>query len=372
MNSVETGGDDLLNDTVATEDGQGVDVYLFHLSGQPTLLESLAVHLDAQSISWKSGAKADNARIVVLLDAPSSDISIDALEGGAILLPAYSAGPWHMRGDSPVRLEQIVTGIGALLAKSDPSRLLTREMVQGAHDSVDQILDDEDDDKPHLLDRICGAIVLAIEHSFHLEAAGGVELGVALLVHASKAVHAHIAHEEPTDIERPLCEFLLDELSGTLDDVEAVVDDDASAALQILRETFNRFVLAKHTTDSLFTVDDLFEDLTTSGRALNASLICDILNLAIAEGTPIYNAGSHLGCAQIYLCAAIGLLRMLQETAPGEGETELRLRKELGPIVAESEALLEEDPDVLAWSLRRTFDELLATAMAERAWEHDC
>ena len=116
----------------------------------------------------------------------------------------------------------------------------------------------------------------------------------------------------------------------------------------------------------------LFAGLARSGRQPNASLVYDIISVSISHGAPIYNSGSPVGCAQIYLGAAAGLLRLLgAEPGPDEGRTEPLARESLTPLVAAGVRRLESDADGLAWSLRHAFDRLVEAAAHERTWEHD-
>ncbi len=119
-------------------------------------------------------------------------------------------------------------------------------------------------------------------------------------------------------------------------------------------------------------MDGLFVGLRSAGRASNASLVHDVVSLAISHGAPIFNAGSHVGCAQIYLRTAAGLLELLGEAQEEEGQTEVLARASLPALLDEAESRLRQRPTDYAWELRHAFDALVETAAEERSWEHDC
>jgi hypothetical protein len=79
-----------------------------------------------------------------------------------------------------------------------------------------------------------------------------------------------------------------------------------------------------------------------------------------------------MGCAQIYLRTASGLLACLgPEAAAGDGRTEALARRSLPPLIEGHEARLQENATDLSWDLRHAFDALVEAAAEERSWEHD-
>jgi hypothetical protein len=88
-----------------------------------------------------------------------------------------------------------------------------------------------------------------------------------------------------------------------------------------------------------------------------ALAILGIIEVAIEHGAPIYNAGSHIGCASIYDYAARMILRLLDSPAAAEpylGQVEAKLR------MVSFDPITEQEANKRAWELRRAFDFTLA------------
>ena len=281
---------------------QLVEIYVFHDCSLEGIVAEFGMILEESELQWSSGTKIAPAHIIFCLTPMTFEENADALANGAVLVPGYADGHWAVGQATRVRLEQLAAALVNLLSACAPTRVQAPEFLEESCDAIDGILLPNDDDT--LLDALCSAMSLAHERSVGLETVGATHQANALLLHCSRAISRCAEDRDASEVEVPLVEFLIDELGETMAEARLLRPDNVPGANETIRETFNRFLLTKHTTDALFTVNELFEDLASSGRSLNASLIYDILTVAISEGTPIYNAGSHLGCAQIYLCDA--------------------------------------------------------------------
>jgi hypothetical protein len=258
--------------------------------------------------------------------------------------------------------ERVVSSIEALLAVSAPERLHDDEVVERALGEVFALVEAHDGEP---LEQVCDAISLAIARGAPIYNAGSAR-GCATIYRraAGRVVDAM------GDDDDGLLDAVRTELVGALATAEED-DEDDDAVAWTMRHAFDRIIIARHTAEAMHTLDGLFEGLRGAGRALNASLVYDVISLAISHGAPIYNAGSHVGCAQIYIRTASGLVACLGPDHPDESRTEALARSSLPPLLAEYEARLQENPTDLSWDLRHAFDALVEVAAEERSWEHD-
>lgn len=97
-----------------------------------------------------------------------------------------------------------------------------------------------------------------------------------------------------------------------------------------------------------------FEAVKASDTGATPSAIVDLIELAIEHGVPIYNEGSHLGCALIYSHAAKLLLELLSQSPSHSNVYELL--KAASPL----DSLTLERANKVAWRLRHAFDTILA------------
>ena len=79
-----------------------------------------------------------------------------------------------------------------------------------------------------------------------------------------------------------------------------------------------------------------------------------VFDTAIEHGAPIWNDGSHVGCARIYLRAARALLEELRDRA-GVGRRK-EVLGELATVAAAFPDAKPENADKLGWALRGVFD----------------
>jgi hypothetical protein len=93
-----------------------------------------------------------------------------------------------------------------------------------------------------------------------------------------------------------------------------------------------------------------------SGHSDLSESVYELITLAIHLGAPVYNAGSHIGCAYIYDYTGRMILRLL---AAPEGQAPLykslaaRLKK------VSFESIAPEAANRRAWDLRHAFDDIL-------------
>jgi hypothetical protein len=103
--------------------------------------------------------------------------------------------------------------------------------------------------------------------------------------------------------------------------------------------------------DQLHKLGDLL-----AGRAETAASVQMVIQLAIHHGAPIYNAGSHIGCACIYDYAARLVLRLLEKSAGEEMQTVSRRF-----AAASFQPITPLTATKRAWELRSVFDDTMAT-----------
>ncbi len=108
-------------------------------------------------------------------------------------------------------------------------------------------------------------------------------------------------------------------------------------------------------------VDAVLGRLRGPAGPVSLERVCDVTAAAIRHGAPIYNDGSHDGCARIYLHAAKGLLEVLGpggSPAAGPLRDARFVRDELAPVVARYPSVTAANATDAAWALRRVFDRL--------------
>ncbi len=309
------------------------------------------------------------SRVLVALGRPDPAHLKAATEAGLAVLPALVEDGW-LAGDIADRARRIADAVDALLIIGQSLQRTSDEAVARASADIRDCLDAPDDSGTPLV-RICEALSLAIQWGAPIYNRGDVESCAMIYRDTAHAVRAYIEREVAHGGGQ-----LLDAIDHELETVDATLaelgPDRWDEQAWTLRHTFDRILIARRTAKALQAIDDLFGGLVRAGRRPNASLVYDIISVSISHGAPIYNSGSPVGCAQIYLGTAAGLLRLLgAEAHADEGQTEPLSRELLTPLVAAGGRRLESDADGLAWSLRRAFDRLVEAAARERTWEHD-
>jgi hypothetical protein len=88
-----------------------------------------------------------------------------------------------------------------------------------------------------------------------------------------------------------------------------------------------------------------------------------VIEVAVHHGAPIYNAGSHIGCALIYDYAARLILRILKHSS-NQGLAPV-IRNRLGLVSFQPVTALSANKR--AWDLRSAFDEILAMSARSSA-----
>ncbi len=321
--------------------------------------------LEARGFYFATGPEPEPSRVLICISAPSPEVLVNAARRGvAVLSIRAEPGGWLTPDTNLEALaDRVASAVEGLLAASAPERLHGDDVLERARREVQGLIDAHHGDP---LEQICDAISLAIARGAPIYNAGSASSCATLYRHTAYAVVDALAGDEDG-----LLDAVRTELVSALASAEEDDEDDDTAAWT-LRHAFDRIIIARHTAEAMQTLDGLFDSLRGAGRTLNASLVYDVVSLAISHGAPIYNAGSHAGCAQIYVRTAAGLLDCLgPENQGSETRTELLARRSLPPLLQEHEARLHEDPTDLSWDLRHAFDELVATAAEERSWEHD-
>lgn len=348
-----------------------IDVLVLHDATQDDLADRLGEALAERGVSMHgiaAGEPLRDARVLVPLIEVDPDVLAAALSDGLAILPGVADGGW-LAGDTDARARRIADAVDALLIIGRPRVRSTDETVLRAETDVRASLEDDGERSP--LGRICEAFSLAIQWGAPIYNRGAVEACARIYRSTASAVRRFI-DERIADGEGELLDAIAFELTAAEESLAALAEDAWDEQAWTLRHTFDRILAARRTADALRNIDDLFAGLVRAGRRANASLVYDIISVSISHGAPIYNSGSPVGCAQIYVCTAAGLLRLLgAEPRSGEGRTEPLARETLTPLVAAAARRLESDADGLAWSLRGAFDRLVETAARERTWEHD-
>jgi len=348
-----------------------IDVLVLHAETHDEFADLLCEALAERGISMVSGAPGYDmvgARVVVPLAPIAPECIAEAITRGIAVLPATADGGW-LAGPGEDRARRVADAVDALLVIGRSAERTSIDSVMRAGIDIATCL--ESPAETSELERICEALSLAIQWGGPVYNRGGIETCARIYGSAAEAVRQYI--------DARVAEgrgHLLDAIAYELEEVERVLAETGPQAWDerawTLRHTFDRILTARRTADALKAIDDLFSGLVRAGRQPNASLVYDIISVSISHAAPIYNSGSAVGCAQIYLCTAAGLLRLLGAEPQGpEGRTEPLAREILIPLVASGARQFESDADGLAWTLRRAFDRLVETAAEERSWEHD-
>lgn len=349
-----------------------IDVLVLFDASRDTLADMLGEALAERGVSVGTGGPDHplvRARIVVPLAPLPADRLAEAIGHGVVILPVGGADGWIAADPPELVARRVADAIDALLIIGRPhDRTPPDAIVRAEADIIDAL---ETSGTDSALGRICEALSVAIHWGAPIYNRGDVENCALIYRMTADTVRRFIA-QRLAEGSGDLLDAITDELEGVRETLAELGDDAWDEQAWTLRHTFDRILIARRTADALYAIDGLFAGLMRAGRRLNASLVYDVLSVAISHGAPIYNGGSPVGCAQIYLCAAAGLLKLLgAEARSGEGRTEPLARQSLPPLVAAGARRLEGDADSLAWALRRAFDRLLETAVEERRWEHD-
>jgi hypothetical protein len=118
------------------------------------------------------------------------------------------------------------------------------------------------------------------------------------------------------------------------------------------------------------TIDTACSEITSEAkqfreqsRAVTIESIHTLIQLAVSYGVPIYNSGSRIGCAQIYVHAAKIILDLTSHQHVSAHASEARtieaVKQALGDIDLHSISVTPENANDLAWKTRHTFDEIL-------------
>lgn len=350
-----------------------IDVLVLHDTLHDDFADALGEALADKGVAFGRAPPErppDAARVLVIVGRCSPEVLAAAAARGMAVLPVDPGAAWLADAPPALRARRVADAVDALLIIGRPVPRTGDETVARARAEIERALKRETDESP--LVRICEALSRAIQWGAPIYNSGGAEGCARIYQAASDAVRAFIDSKVESG-EGQLLDAIADELGGVDETLEVLGDDAWDERAWTLRHAFDRILIARRTADALYAIDDLFGGLMRAGRGLNASLIYDLISVAISHGAPIYNAGSPVGCAQVYLCTAAGLLKLLgAERRPDEGRTEPLARETLTPLVAGGARRLEADPDGLAWALRRAFDALVEAAAEERRWEHDC
>jgi TIR domain len=108
-------------------------------------------------------------------------------------------------------------------------------------------------------------------------------------------------------------------------------------------------------------VDAVLATLKDAQGPVSLEQACSVTRAAIRQGAPIYNDGSHDGCARIYLHAVRGLVGLLGR-GPNADPNPLKdarfAREELASVVQTYPTITSENATEAAWALRKAFDRL--------------
>lgn len=349
-----------------------VDVLLLHHDSDRAFAEALGEAFIEKGVTFDAGAPDHppvGERVLVVLGEVALDRLQAAITAGTAVLPVSASEGWLAEGTARARAQQVADAVDALLIIGRPARRTSDETIDRA--LVDIRRRFTRDEPESALARICETFRVAIQWGEPICEAGSPEGCARIYRETTELVLDHIVDLMARG-EGQLLDAIAEELHASMEALGVLRHDAHEEQAWTLRHTFDRILVARRTADALYAIDDLFKGLMQAGRHLSATLIYDVVSLAISHGAPIYNAGSSVGCAQIYLCTAAGLLRQLgAEERQSDGRAEVLTRELLTPLVASGARRLQEDPDGLAWGLRRAFDEVVEAAAEERRWEHD-
>ena len=95
------------------------------------------------------------------------------------------------------------------------------------------------------------------------------------------------------------------------------------------------------------------------GHRLTLGHIRDVIEYAISIGAPIYNAGRHQDCFEVYVATARGVIEGLRQVPAAEGHDLIKVRESLEATINAMKA--GEAFGAKAWAVRYAFDETLLT-----------
>lgn len=111
-------------------------------------------------------------------------------------------------------------------------------------------------------------------------------------------------------------------------------------------------------------LEERFRSLHDSGAPAGPAVTA-LLSEAIGFGAPIYDAGSPLGCAFLYLHAASFALGLLRNPRGDKDRRTLEAMKErLSKAMVPMDALTHENAAQAAWQMRHAFDAILEKRLA--------
>ncbi len=350
-----------------------LDVLVLHDADNLDQAEALTKALAERGLRARAGDAWAAARVAVTCgDVPTVPLR-RAIEHGTAVLPLAGLHGWLEDAREGDLAERLVEGVVALLRLGARGGVADEAEVERALAAIDARRRREAEDLT--VEGVCGILALAIERGAPIFNAGSVAGCARIYLHTARGLAADLEAKDPEPGHALFC-LVLTELVDALAGIDADPELDAEGRAWALRRCYDRILMARHTAEAVESLDTLFEDLRRAGRPLTASLAYDVISLAVSHGAPVYNAGSHGGCARIYLCCARGLLERLpcelpRAEAPDASPTEALVRSSLPPLLDEAEVRLEQEATELAWDLRHAFDAIVAEAADERSWEHD-
>lgn len=340
-----------------------LDVYILHAPDSAGAAWARGLHerLRARGIHAAWGTDPRPCRVLVHAGPP--DDRVARASPGAARLDVSPRATWLAPALSPDQREaRIIDCVLSLLELGIPERLTASPHVCRVVDDLAAFVAGLPDDDP--LQLINDAIEWGVDRGAPIHNAGSPTGCIAVYEAAIDCVLARLsARPDPS----PLLTVMLEELA----EVRGQHEDDANARSWTLRNTFDRVLLAYHTSQAMQSVDLLFETLQRAGRVLTPTLLHDVIGLAIARGAPVFNAGGHGGCARVYLRTALGVLELLNPDLSGASRSEQIAHDTLSTLVDRAEERLEAEATELAWDLRTAFDAIIDVAGEERPWKHD-
>ncbi|MGC6417870.1 MAG: hypothetical protein ACON3Z_12175 [Bradymonadia bacterium] len=177
--------------------------------------------------------------------------------------------------------------------------------------------------------------------------------------------------------ESEIEDFGVDVIASIVDILEDAAErandagDDDESAIEIFEDCYTYLLLGLETSYALQTVDALIESIISSGRAASASLIAEVIKVAMTHGDDLFERDAYQWALQVYLMAAQGVYRLVNDSVSESTKT---AEVAVGSLALYAEITIDgpiANAEQLCTDLRETLDNVLAAALGERAWEHD-
>ena len=175
--------------------------------------------------------------------------------------------------------------------------------------------------------------------------------------------------------ESEIEDFGVDVIASIVDILEDAAErandagDDDESAIEIFEDCYTYLLLGLETSYALQTVDALIDSIISSGRSATASLIAEVIKVAMTHGDDLFERDAYQWALQVYLMAAQGVYRLVNDSVPESSKT---AEVALASLALYGEVTIDgpiANAEQLCTDLRDTLESVLAATGSAR--EHD-